>query len=123
MNATVHRCGDECVCPIHGTQLVYWPAGNDHACQDPACQFGRGGWQPGYYYTVRATGVADEPFRAQLQRDICRAFGVKPYLVGIGAPPRWHKMLRPARRLFQRAWYWRTLRWRDGRWVEVRRGG
>ena len=32
-----HRCDDECVCPIDGKQLIYWPAGDQHACQDPDC--------------------------------------------------------------------------------------
>jgi hypothetical protein len=34
---TAHRCDDECVCPIDGKPLIYWPAGNQHACQDPDC--------------------------------------------------------------------------------------
>ncbi len=36
------RCDDRCTCPIHSTPLIYWPAGEDHACQDVDCQYGRG---------------------------------------------------------------------------------
>lgn len=35
-------CDDRCVCPDHGTPLLYWPAGGDHACQDVECRYGRG---------------------------------------------------------------------------------
>lgn len=35
-------CGDECVCPVHGTPLIYWPARDDHACQDANCRYGHG---------------------------------------------------------------------------------
>jgi hypothetical protein len=38
-----HTCDDWCVCPIHGTPLIWWPAGNDHACQDVTCEYGHGG--------------------------------------------------------------------------------
>lgn len=38
-----HECGDDCACPVHGTPLIYWPAGDDHACQDPACEYAHGG--------------------------------------------------------------------------------
>ena len=44
-----HVCGDDCVCPIHGTPLIYSPAGDDHACQDVSCEHGGGmgpGWRP-----------------------------------------------------------------------------
>lgn len=34
---TVHRCDDWCVCPVDGKPLIYWPAGDQHACQDPDC--------------------------------------------------------------------------------------
>ncbi len=37
-----HRCDDECVCPVHGTPLIYWPAGDDHACEDASCIHGHG---------------------------------------------------------------------------------
>jgi hypothetical protein len=37
-----HICNGHCTCPIHGTQLIYWPAGDDHACQDIMCQYGHG---------------------------------------------------------------------------------
>lgn len=35
-------CDDRCVCPLHRTPLIYWPAGEDHACQDVNCQFRHG---------------------------------------------------------------------------------
>lgn len=35
-------CDGRCVCPIHRTPLIYWPAGDDHACQDVDCRYGRG---------------------------------------------------------------------------------
>ena len=41
MNAP-HICDDGCVCPVHGTALIYWPTGDDHACQDIACKYGHG---------------------------------------------------------------------------------
>lgn len=28
--------------------------------------------------------------RAQIQREVCRAFRVKPWLIGIGKPPWWY---------------------------------
>lgn len=37
-----HRCDDRCICPEHGKQLLYWPAGNEHACPDPECRFAHG---------------------------------------------------------------------------------
>ncbi len=39
-----HVCDDRCTCPVHGTPLIYWPAGDDHACQDITCEYGHGGW-------------------------------------------------------------------------------
>lgn len=39
---TPHECDEFCVCPIHGTPLVYSPAGNDHACQAIECRYGHG---------------------------------------------------------------------------------
>jgi hypothetical protein len=35
-------CDERCVCPVHGTPLLYWPAGDDHACQDVNCHYGHG---------------------------------------------------------------------------------
>lgn len=35
-------CDEHCVCPVHGTPLIYWPAGDDHACQDVDCRYGHG---------------------------------------------------------------------------------
>lgn len=32
-----HRCDESCACPVHGTPLIYWPYGNDHACTEPGC--------------------------------------------------------------------------------------
>lgn len=37
-----HRCDERCTCPVHGTPLIYWPAGDDHACQDASCAHGHG---------------------------------------------------------------------------------
>jgi hypothetical protein len=36
------QCDEQCVCPVHGTPLIYWPAGNDHACQNADCRYGHG---------------------------------------------------------------------------------
>lgn len=36
------KCDEHCLCPIHHTPLIYWPAGDDHACQDVDCRYGRG---------------------------------------------------------------------------------
>ena len=38
----LHVCDDGCVCPVHGTPLIYWPHGDDHACQDVTCRYGHG---------------------------------------------------------------------------------
>lgn len=35
-------CDDACVCPVHGTPLLYWPAGDDHCCRDVSCRYGHG---------------------------------------------------------------------------------
>jgi hypothetical protein len=43
---TPHRCNSFCVCPIHGTPLIYWPAGHDHACQADDCRYREGGCSP-----------------------------------------------------------------------------
>jgi hypothetical protein len=37
-----HQCTEACRCPVHGTPLFYWPAGDDHACQDVDCRYGHG---------------------------------------------------------------------------------
>jgi hypothetical protein len=37
-----HRCDERCACPVDGTPLVYWPAGDDHACQDGGCVYAYG---------------------------------------------------------------------------------
>lgn len=37
-----HRCTDRCRCPIHQTALLYWPAGDDHACQEADCEYAQG---------------------------------------------------------------------------------
>lgn len=47
LEASAHVCGDGCVCPIHGTPLLYAPNGGDHACQDPECEHAHGGVIPG----------------------------------------------------------------------------
>jgi hypothetical protein len=39
---TRHVCGVECMCPVHGTPLIYSPAQDDHACQDITCEYGHG---------------------------------------------------------------------------------
>jgi hypothetical protein len=35
-------CDDRCVCPVHGTPLIYSPAGDEHACRDVNCRHGHG---------------------------------------------------------------------------------
>lgn len=37
-----HKCDDGCVCPIHGTALFYNRLHNEHACQDPDCEYAHG---------------------------------------------------------------------------------
>jgi hypothetical protein len=50
MAATMpHRCDETCVCPIHGTPLIYAPLIDDHACQDARCVLGRGADPTGPY--------------------------------------------------------------------------
>lgn len=39
-----HWCDDSCTCPDHGTALLYHRPTDDHACNDEACRFYRGGW-------------------------------------------------------------------------------
>lgn len=36
------QCDERWGCPVHGTPLIYWPAGDDHACQGVNCQYGHG---------------------------------------------------------------------------------
>jgi hypothetical protein len=40
--ASLHHCDGACVCPVHGTPLIYWPYGDMHACQDITCIHGHG---------------------------------------------------------------------------------
>lgn len=35
-------CDEQCVCPVHGTPLIFWPAENRHACRDVNCRHGHG---------------------------------------------------------------------------------
>ncbi|WP_143660271.1 hypothetical protein [Streptomyces sp. t99] len=37
-----HGCDESCRCPLHGTVLYYWPAGDLHACQDSNCGYAQG---------------------------------------------------------------------------------
>jgi hypothetical protein len=39
---TAHRCDEDCVCPADGKPLLYAPARNEHACQDPDCEHAHG---------------------------------------------------------------------------------
>jgi hypothetical protein len=39
---TRHVCGIQCICPFHGTLMIYSPAWDDHACQDITCEYGHG---------------------------------------------------------------------------------
>jgi hypothetical protein len=42
-----HVCDEGCVCPEHGTPLLYWPFGGEHACQSSSCPaFPRDGSSP-----------------------------------------------------------------------------
>jgi hypothetical protein len=47
-----HECDDRCVCPVHGTPLLYAPSKDDHACQDVDCVHGHGGVTPGEWSEV-----------------------------------------------------------------------
>ena len=62
MASARHICDDHCTCPVHGTPLIYWPAGDDHACQDITCEFGHGGALDGPDVTERR-----RQFRASLR--------------------------------------------------------
>jgi hypothetical protein len=57
-----HQCGTHCVCPTHGTPLIYAPASDDHACHDVHCEFGNGGVAPAVAaaYGVLISRVRDE---------------------------------------------------------------
>jgi len=61
-----HRCDESCVCPAHDTPLIYWPAGDDHACQDPDCGYAQGMRHlPGRYdFEVPAGPTTDAEFAA-----------------------------------------------------------
>jgi hypothetical protein len=37
-----HCCTNRCRCPVHQTPLIYWPGGDDHACQDADCEYAHG---------------------------------------------------------------------------------
>lgn len=37
-----HHCDERCICPEHGTQLIYAPSVDDHTCQDCQCRYGHG---------------------------------------------------------------------------------
>lgn len=41
-----HACDEDCICPTHQSALYYAPAADDHACQDPDCEWGSGGFNP-----------------------------------------------------------------------------
>jgi len=54
----IHRCDESCACPVHGTPLIYWPADDDHACQDVTCEHGHGMREPGkVIYVHDRTGI------------------------------------------------------------------
>jgi hypothetical protein len=42
VDRVTHVCDDSCVCPVHGTLLLYWPVGDLHACQDAECEHAHG---------------------------------------------------------------------------------
>lgn len=37
-----HVCDEDCICPIHETQLFYAPTSDEHACQDVSCRYAHG---------------------------------------------------------------------------------
>lgn len=37
-----HLCDEDCVCPEHGTPLLWHAPSAIHACQDPACRYAHG---------------------------------------------------------------------------------
>jgi hypothetical protein len=65
----LHRCTDQCVCPIHGTPLIYAPESGEHACQDATCVHGHG-LQSGDPRTPdpRSEFVSGEVWSAQIRR-------------------------------------------------------
>ena len=42
MTMMPHACDDGCMCPRCGTEMMYWPFGDDHACQDYTCPYAHG---------------------------------------------------------------------------------
>ena len=44
-----HRCDEGCVCPEHELPLIYWPFGDEHACQVSSCRLYRDGSSPFQY--------------------------------------------------------------------------
>ncbi|MFE0651039.1 hypothetical protein ACFVZH_20860 [Streptomyces sp. NPDC059534] len=42
MASPPHKCSTYCRCPHHGTPLLYWPAGDDHACLAVGCEYEQG---------------------------------------------------------------------------------
>jgi hypothetical protein len=48
-----HQCDEQCVCPVHRTQMLYAPATDDHACQDIECKYAHG------FHAVRVQEVWD----------------------------------------------------------------
>lgn len=42
-----HVCGPRCVCPTHGTDLLFNAHTCEHACQDPGCEYASGMYWPG----------------------------------------------------------------------------
>lgn len=37
-----HVCSEHCVCPDHGTPLLWSASHEIHACQDPTCRYAHG---------------------------------------------------------------------------------
>jgi hypothetical protein len=37
-----HECDESCVCPEHGTPLLWSAATAEHACQEPSCRYAHG---------------------------------------------------------------------------------
>lgn len=45
MDELPHRCSDDdpsCTCEVHNKPMYYWPAGDDHACQESDCKYAHG---------------------------------------------------------------------------------
>lgn len=52
-------------CPIHNTELIYWPKGDDYACQDVNCIYGHGmklAEKPSGLIVVNADEMYDDDF-------------------------------------------------------------